>query len=219
MPCSHWNIATRSISIFIYVGWYQLIWKLSSTKFSGNLEICNNIVWPAERAPTPLCTVCITAEQTDYRVQRWFGECLFGYSYTTFYLSIVYFFFINSNFYSLFSFKRFYSSFFSPAINVNFNEATVGTCGRGRKSCPLSKICCKTAMSETVGWRSDASHPKTTTLIWKPHLLCDTTCVCCWVTPDRRYSAWRCGCQAARKTVRKPGKDVQAVRKAWFSYI
>lgn len=40
--------------------------------------------------------------------------------------------------------------------------------------------------------------------------LCGTTCACCSVTPDRRDSAWRCGCQAAEKTARKPGKVISA---------
>lgn len=40
----------------------------------------------------------------------------------------------------------------------------------------------------------------------KLNLLYDTTCACCSVTPDRKGSAWRCGCQAAGTTVQKPGK-------------
>lgn len=46
----------------------------------------------------------------------------------------------------------------------------------------------------------------------KLNLLCDTTCACCSVTPNKRDSVWKCGCQAAGKTVRKPGK----VRSAQF---
>lgn len=45
-------------------------------------------------------------------------------------------------------------------------------------------------------------------------LPCDTACVCCSMTPNRKGSAWRCGCQAAGKTVQKPVKGTsEQVRK------
>lgn len=48
----------------------------------------------------------------------------------------------------------------------------------------------------------------------KLNLLCDITCACCSVTPNRKDSVWKCGCQAAGKTVRKPAKVISAqVRK------
>lgn len=51
---------------------------------------------------------------------------------------------------------------------------------------------------------------KSKTVTSKFNLLCGTTCACCSVTPNRKDSAWRCGCQAAGKTVQKPGKVISA---------
>lgn len=43
-------------------------------------------------------------------------------------------------------------------------------------------------------------------ILTKLNSLCGITCACCWETPDSTDSAWKCGYQAAGKTVQKPGK-------------